>query len=326
MDLEWNQSPEGKAGSVENLPFEIIEIGAVKLNSDFKEISRFSKLINPVVYKGIHHRTREVINISMEELRRSGRPFLEVIENFFAWCFKNNEEPVFCTWGNMDLTELQRNMDYYRFEYTLPYPLMYYNVQKLYSRLYLENKKDRLPLEKAICEQGIEPDYDKLHSASYDAHYTAKLLSKMDFSKVSAYKSIDYYIKPRCRDEEIYMVFPDYSKYVSREFDSREEALADKTVRDVLCYKCRRMLKRKVDWFLSGQKNYYCVAICPEHGFVKGKIHCSNSSDDKVYIIKTIKISGKNLLEDMKHRKEEFTKKRNLKNRLRKMSRRLPKD
>ena len=30
FDLEWNQSPNGKEDSVEHLPFEIIEIGAVK--------------------------------------------------------------------------------------------------------------------------------------------------------------------------------------------------------------------------------------------------------------------------------------------------------
>lgn len=32
FDLEWNQSPEGKSGSDERMPFEIIEIGAVRLN------------------------------------------------------------------------------------------------------------------------------------------------------------------------------------------------------------------------------------------------------------------------------------------------------
>ena len=32
FDLEWNQSPGGKRWSNSRLPFEIIEIGAVKLN------------------------------------------------------------------------------------------------------------------------------------------------------------------------------------------------------------------------------------------------------------------------------------------------------
>ena len=46
FDLEWNQSPEGKDSSVEGFPFEIIEIGAVKVE-DGKITDRFSTFVNP---------------------------------------------------------------------------------------------------------------------------------------------------------------------------------------------------------------------------------------------------------------------------------------
>ena len=42
LDLEWNQSPAGKEGSMNRLPFEIIEIGAVKLNKNLQIISEIS--------------------------------------------------------------------------------------------------------------------------------------------------------------------------------------------------------------------------------------------------------------------------------------------
>ena len=42
FDLEWNQSPEGKENSVESMPFEIIEVGAVKMDGDFSVISELS--------------------------------------------------------------------------------------------------------------------------------------------------------------------------------------------------------------------------------------------------------------------------------------------
>ena len=42
FDLEWNQSPGGKRWSNSQLPFEIIEIGAVKLNEK-KEIVDLGK-------------------------------------------------------------------------------------------------------------------------------------------------------------------------------------------------------------------------------------------------------------------------------------------
>ena len=41
------------------------------------------------------------------------------------------------------------------------------------------------------------------------------------------------------------MNFPDYSKFVSRGFASKEEAMKDKRVTDMVCYKCRRMLRKK---------------------------------------------------------------------------------
>lgn len=36
LDLEWNQSSSGEEEVVKVLPFEIIEMGAIKLNSDKK--------------------------------------------------------------------------------------------------------------------------------------------------------------------------------------------------------------------------------------------------------------------------------------------------
>ena len=38
FDLEWNQSPYGQSGEHPRMPFEIIEIGAVKLNDQFEII------------------------------------------------------------------------------------------------------------------------------------------------------------------------------------------------------------------------------------------------------------------------------------------------
>ena len=48
LDFEWNQSPYGKEASVRRLPFEIIEIGAVKLDENGRvidELIRWSVLL-----------------------------------------------------------------------------------------------------------------------------------------------------------------------------------------------------------------------------------------------------------------------------------------
>ena len=41
FDLEWNQSPGGKKYSNSRLPFEIIEIGAVKMNEQREVVDVF---------------------------------------------------------------------------------------------------------------------------------------------------------------------------------------------------------------------------------------------------------------------------------------------
>ena len=107
LDLEWNQSNTGLEGTVQRLPFEIIEIGAIKLDEGRIMVSEFSELIKPEVYREMHQITSRLIHLQMQELER-GRPFAEVAGRFLQWC---GEEPYkFCTWGGMDLTELQRNM------------------------------------------------------------------------------------------------------------------------------------------------------------------------------------------------------------------------
>ncbi|MFR7377575.1 MAG: hypothetical protein ACLUTZ_11705 [Oliverpabstia sp.] len=76
FDLEWNQCPYGKGQENERIPFEIIEIGAVKLNSERQIIDQYQVLIQPRVYKKLHHRTREIIQMDMKLLERKGIPFL----------------------------------------------------------------------------------------------------------------------------------------------------------------------------------------------------------------------------------------------------------
>ena len=64
FDLEWNQA-DRKGEEDPKLPFEIIEIGAIKLNSSFEKIGEFSRLIRPTVYHTMHSITQDIIHISM---------------------------------------------------------------------------------------------------------------------------------------------------------------------------------------------------------------------------------------------------------------------
>ena len=43
FDLEWNQCPGGKEKENKKLPFEIIQIGAVKLDDQWEEFGQFQE-------------------------------------------------------------------------------------------------------------------------------------------------------------------------------------------------------------------------------------------------------------------------------------------
>ena len=143
----------------------------------------------------------------------------------------------------MDLTELQRNMGYYQIEIPFVRPLLYYDVQKLYA-LQNGDTKIKPSLDHAVEELDILEERP-FHRALDDAYYTGKVMQNLDFSKWKPYVSVDYYQLPQVKEEEIYLEFPTYSKYVSREFEAKEDALTDKRVTDMVCKDCKRMLRKK---------------------------------------------------------------------------------
>lgn len=315
FDLEWNQSSGGRDCSSPRLAFEIFEIGAVKLNENFEKVSEFHRLIKPCVYRQMHHIISEVTHVSMEELERKGEPFTKVMEDFIEWC---GEDYTFCTWGSMDLTELQRNMMYHGMEIPFEFPLLFYDLQKLHSLLYSDGKT-RASLDEAVEFFGIQMDAP-FHRAMDDAEYTAKVMMQMDFRKIEDYLSVDYYQLPEVEEEEFTLEFPDYTKFVSRIFDTKEEVMADKNVTDMICYKCNRMLRKKIRWFSYGQKFYLCLAVCPEHGFVKGKIRIKKTEDGFIFAVKTQKLVDEETAEMVIKKKEETKLRRAERNKSKKLA------
>ena len=139
LDLEWNQAAY-KVDEEEGVPFEIIEIGAVKLNKKAEKISEYSALIRPQVYPFLVRRTREITGLSDKILDREGVYFEDVFEEFIRWCGKDY---IFCIWGTTDLVQLQRNMAFFKLKNPWRYPLKYLDVQKMYALEMNEGKTRR---------------------------------------------------------------------------------------------------------------------------------------------------------------------------------------
>ena len=282
VDLEWNQSDDGEEPKVKEIPFEIIDIGAVKLNSRRVMIGEFNELVKPAVYRHMHKITGDLIHLHMKDLQKS-RSFREVMESFLAWC---GTDYIFCTWGTMDLLELQRNMHYYHMPPLSDKPIRFLDVQKLFSIAY-EDSKVRRSLEYAVNYLNIKKDIP-FHRAFSDAYYTAKILAHLKGAVLENY-SIDTYILPANRQEEIHVMFHDYMKYISREFPDKQSALEDREVISTKCYMCHKNIRRKIRWFSPNGKHYYSISHCPVHGHMKSKIRIRKSENNLVYVVKTSK-------------------------------------
>lgn len=282
VDLEWNQSDTGEEPEVKEIPFEIIDVGAVKLNNERVMSDEFNRLVKPAVYRHMHKITGDLVHLHMKDLKK-GLPFPAVMEEFFAWC---GEDYIFCTWGPLDLLELQRNMHYYHMKPLSDKPVRFLDVQKLFSIAY-EDSKSRRSLEYAVNYLNIEKDIP-FHRAYSDAYYAAKILSCLKENVLENY-SIDTYILPACKREEIHVMFHDYMKYISREFPDKQSALEDREVISTKCYLCHKNIRRKIRWFTPNGKHYYSVSCCPVHGYMKSKIRIRKSESGRVYVVKTSK-------------------------------------
>lgn len=304
LDLEWNQAAY-KVDSEEDLPFEIIEIGAVKMDEDGTIQDEFQALIRPQVYPFLVRRTREITGWTDDDLDEKGIYFEEACDKFLKWCGANY---TFCLWGTGDLTQFERNMDYYKLRIPWKYPFRYLDVQKLFALQENEGKTKRT-LESAVEYFGL-PMERPFHHAVDDAFYTAKIFQKIDREKYGIYFSTDYFQIPKNRFEEITFSFPTYSKYVSRRFNLKEEAVKNHRVREMPCRICGRKMKAIIPWFTEG-RTYLAVMQCKEHGRMRGRLrikmteHCAG-----YFVIRTIKSCTDEEYEAIRKKREAVTVKR----------------
>lgn len=306
LDLEWNQSTSGKNKEKKAMPFEIIEIGAIKLNDQFQIIDRFQTVVRPVVYPQLNYISQEVTGFTYKELK-NGPKFPGAFRTFRNWC--GTEPYRFCTWGPLDLTELQRNMQYYHFP-LFPAPVYFYDVQELFS--YVEKEGSlRRSLEYAVDYYKI-PKQEEFHRALSDAYYTALVICHMDKNFFQRNYTVDTFQKPKTPGDEIFVTGDFSEKYISRCFPNKTTAMKDKEVISTRCYKCGRKLRRKIQWFSDNNKNYYSLAFCTEHGFLSGKIRIKKTDSNRYFVQKELRLISTEDALTLQEKKSEFQKKKRL--------------
>ena len=305
FDLEWNQSPNGKQYSNQRLPFEIIEIGAVRVNSSSLEIKdSFHTLVRPSVYHWIHNSIHDVTHMNYRDLA-DGLPFPDAVRSFLKWC---GEDFAFCTWGTQDLMELQRNMDYYRLLNLMPAPVVYVDVQMLFARL-CETRGVCRSLEYAIDFLNIEKEHG-FHRALSDAQFTAEILCRFPAEEIPFSPSLDVYQHPAGRKEEYHIDFPDRTVYVSREFPSREKAMKDREVTSTRCPLCGHNARRTLRWFSPNGKICCSISSCQTHGEVTGYIRFMKTGENSCFAVKSLRCGDEEEAAEIRRRREALRMKR----------------
>ena len=87
LDLEWNQPMSGQETITRPFRFdsEIIEIGALKLNNRFEEMSEFKSFVRPVFYPSMNGHVVQLTKIRPQELEKAP-DFPAAYAAFRDWC------------------------------------------------------------------------------------------------------------------------------------------------------------------------------------------------------------------------------------------------
>ncbi|MCB2293127.1 exonuclease domain-containing protein [Clostridium algoriphilum] len=230
FDLEFNQgynfSKETKNTINPKCPFEIIQIGAVKLNNNLETIGTLDILVKPQIYPALNPFVKELTGITMDELDK-GKSLKEMYENFSK--FIEADKNVLCVWGVADIKELFRNIEYYELDATIV-PTEFINIQSYASNALNCKKGINIGLSNAteLLEVPIE---NKFHNALNDAYYTAEVFKKIYNAdiKTSIYNHDKRPLLERSKTQNYKIDFHNLTKQFEKMFE-REMTVDEKSI------------------------------------------------------------------------------------------------
>ncbi len=173
LDLEWSAAYSRKNKKFIN---EIIEFGAVKLNSRLEQIGEFAMLITPQLSKKLNPYVRRLTHLSMEELNNAHNTFAHALGKFAKFA----ADCVLMTWSTSDIIALKDNREYFSPGLSLDFLQYYCNVQP-YCEVMLDKRESAKQLALSACCELVEVEYDenRRHRAIEDARLTAECLRKL---------------------------------------------------------------------------------------------------------------------------------------------------
>jgi inhibitor of KinA sporulation pathway (predicted exonuclease) len=280
FDLEWNGA--GRANKVdkaiqEAIPFEIIEIGAVKLDSQFDVIGKFSTQIRPRIYPILTGPVAAVTRRHQQSMKY-GLDFRDAARDFLAFC---GQDYLYCTWSESDTAALLMNLRYYGIADRLD--VMCLDVQYLFDMI-IEQADIQRSIEYAVDFLNI-PKQHPFHQAVHDAWYTGQIFRQIVAVNTSEQSDIDlvarYAFDPNLNRS--------YQYYLSNLPDTTA-VVAELSLQPATCPACGAVLQQEQAWTPERNK-LTALFTCPEHGLVTGKSRLHRKNGDLVSAAVTIRIN-----------------------------------
>lgn len=231
FDLEFNQGFDktlNKTVSNERCPFEIIQIGAIKLDSNFNMIDTFNKYVKPEIYKDIHPFIQDMTGITKSDVKDASN-FSQVYKEFKK--FISSKKSVLCVWGTSDLKELYRNVNYYNLP-SKTLPKSYINIQEYASKYFKNPTGKSIGLQNAISILGIEQNRS-YHDALNDAYYTTQVFIKINNPDIVPDVYIYTPVKPSQSKHKIKKeidyekLFKEFEKILERQLTKEDKKIID---------------------------------------------------------------------------------------------------
>ncbi|MEF9878768.1 MAG: 3'-5' exonuclease [Clostridia bacterium] len=267
LDLEWNQ-PTSYNSAVyrrvgDSLLFEVIQIGAAKLNERLEIVDSVSIPVRPTHYLTIHPRIKRMTGITQEVLC-DAPTFAEAMDAFMSWC---GEDCAFLTWGCDDISVLTQNVDFFRYE--RPMPKMY-DIQRLYAEAM--HQSGQTALKTAMEALQIEPDEERsFHNAEHDAYYTAQVFCKLP-EPMAVLKHEEQPRKLSHNERR--------SRFrVTNMVPSVREALAGESLQNPHCPTCAQPMKLQTELIPQSAGKYVALCKCKQHGLMFVKVRFSALPD-----------------------------------------------
>lgn len=260
IDLEWNTASRGlkvDPDLASRMMFEIIEIGAVRLDQGMRVKDRFATPVRPVLYTKLQHHIARVTNRTSQSLEE-GLTFPKAWRSFLDFA---GHDLVLASWGTSDPEVLISNLQFHEIK---PQPAFRaLNIQAVFSALAEGTSRgNQRSIEYALDFLRLDKDLP-FHEALSDAVYAGRILAETLRPELEAGKDPEKLLKPFI-----------YDPFLVSQSEERLEIEKDTDVpaylnrRTYRCPACQNPLTGDFMEINPG-KSWFAKGHCPDHGDIE---------------------------------------------------------